>query len=345
MSDNLLDAWERFELEAKKESTAVEQVVLTFVGGILNFLVLSITVHQHPILIANLDWVHMGTTIVVAFLTLIVYCAACAHVFLPQKRLVRPIDVTAITTVLMLIRYYRFPTFVFAILAVVILFLIGGVADRVARMVIGLGNMGTHSNTLEVASSLKVVESKIGIDVRDSLELKRGKPLHDGKVVVYRSKREDYRFYVVLAEHPVSSEATLIHFEAYNVGQYSIGESPGSKRRFDKDISYFKRVLREKIPHIRMIDAKFDHTFPFRTEIKRILLEPAESKITMVLRLPLRSIIVLIGVILLGIAYYLYPSGAQNAAFAAVVGALLVLVPTIPFIRGPTGGGRWQEED
>jgi hypothetical protein len=106
--------------------------------------------------------------------------------------------------------------------------------------------------------------------------------------------------------------------------------------------------MRGEKPHFRIKTTRFDHTFPYRNEVRRTITEPTESKIGMLSRLPKRTLFVVVGIFVLAFAYYFYSitptPQPQNAALAAIVGVLLVLIPTVPYVRGPAMEKKWEED-
>ena len=346
---NSLDKWERFELDARRQHTLIRWALLTVLGGYFNSIVISSVAHPIYVALTPPRIFHLIFVLIVIFASLVIYCTVVSHLsfLMPETRRIHPYDVALATIPFLAFRYSYSPSISAAlILGVVVMAYISQLAESVVRRLVPLGNMGTHRLTLEVTASLPVVASKFSIDVRDALELRRGMKLHDGKVIIYQSRERQHRFVLVLVRHPVFPDKTIVHLEEYNIGRYAIGTDLGSTRRFDKDTDYVKKVLGEITPQPIVTPVTLDdQTFPYRAEVEHIVLAPAESKLKRLSRLPAKSVLVLVGASILALAYYLFTTEPQNALLPAFIGALLVLIPTIPFIRGPSQEKKWQERD
>jgi hypothetical protein len=353
-----LDRWARFEATVRRERTIVRWFIMTLLGGFLlfylwvqvyRFLQITQIVNANPssltVEVVTHDLLILSGIIVLIFGSLVLYSLASSH-SLPQKRFVSPVDLCGVVIGFLIVIMFFVPSrTTIAAVGIALIASLGWGANLIMKRIVGLANFGTHQRTLEVGAPMQNVFAKFTIDVRDTFGLLRGRRSHDDRLVIYRNNAKTYRFYVVLAKHPRKPEkATLVHFESYNIGEYSIGTNAESQRRFDRDIDYFEKIIHKEKPCFSFRKTTFDHTFPFRDQVKQTVLEPVEGKISVIPRLPKRTILIVLGILVLALTTYFYSSQPQNAPLATVVGVLLVLLPIIPYLRGPAPERKWQQD-
>lgn len=348
-----LDKWARFERRVKEEQTRIRWEILTIVGSYaLIFLVATGYRYFHisfPLTPKGVflyeDFLNILILTALTFILLIGYPLVFSH-FLPQKRPISPLGMTAIAIVatgviFLLLSPQKLLTLV---AGMVLLVAVASGAEYITKRIIGLSDMGSHQLTFVANASIKQLFAKFTIDVRDTFSLMRGQWSHNERLFMFKNKEKTYRFYIALAADPVrAKKASLIHFESYNLGEYAIGTSADSERRFKRDVDYFKKIICEERPRYKLRETQFVHAFPFREQVRRIIHEPAEGKITVLPRIPMPTFVFVIGAIILAFAFFFYSSQPQNAGLAAFVGILLVLLPVVPYLKGPAPERKWEE--
>jgi len=348
-----LERLERLEERIWRDATVVQWAIFTFFGGVVNFVILhQVALYYPPVEIfwrtTIPNYQNLGILSGATLLFLIGYPIFASH-YLPEKRFVSPIDMSLLGAVLNLYGHLNSPLvyFVDAIIGSMTLVLFGVLAEAIAKPLVGVGMMDTDKRTFRAINCpISKVAKIIGdFDLKDSLDLDKKRSRHNNKLIIYRNSDSRYRFFVVLAEDSESKD-TLIHCEAYSIGRYVIGSSNVSKRRFDMNVSYLERVLLGE-KKILLEPADCDSSFPFYSEVNRILREPTRSRFAALARLPKRTVAIFAGIIFLALAYYLSYVGKHltNESFVtALLGIVALILGMLPFIKGPGETKEWTEE-
>jgi hypothetical protein len=343
------DKESRFRLE----DTLVKWAVATFFGGALDAaLIYAIIAMYYPITESLFGMAALGTIVIVVP---ILYSVLATHL-LPDKRFVSPFAQVMVTAALVIGQtmltlrppytnqsgYVLLTSF-----ALIYLILMSYGADLVAKYIAGLGGgQDTHKRTLTASvqfpALLKIVDDEEDLRKASSKLLKK-RELSKGKVSVYRNEDSNYRFFLAMAENPKNPDQTLMHFEAYLIGDYVIHTTDTTNLIFDRDTAFFEKTLREK-HGVEFGEAHYD-MMPLRRDIDAIILEPTGSRITSLAALPKRTILVMFAFLVLGvIAYALRATNqiTQNDFLSLLVVSLgPLLVSLIPFVRGPAKREQW----
>lgn len=349
-----LESLERLEDRFRQESSMIAWASLTIFGGGLLIAALYQTLNFYPwYSLQNgqrtIDPVSLGLLILVATVVLMIYSILASHL-LPQKRFVSPFLMSLIGAGVNLFQSARsdFTDFVIGLIGSLFLIFFGLMVNMFAWALVGPGFLDSHKLAIEVEAPFAEVLKKVNKwDLRDSLDLTRKRVLERGNLVLYRTTGFAYCFYVVLTPNPDKAKSTLMYFEAYELGNYAAGVSPHTKRTFERDTEYLQKVLRDEAPKFGLRSAKYDENFPFYGEIRHLVRQPTESKLSGLATLPKQTIGVLAGIAFLSLSYYLsYISGqVTQAAFgSAILGVFGLFVGLLPFLRGPERKGKWTED-
>ena len=152
-------------------------------------------------------WIAFASLVLTAIFIPVVYSGFASHI-LPQKTLIRPLDMSVITGALLV--YQENPlvasngTLILTALAGIIL--LGMISEIGAISLVGYGRRPPHRRTLKVQVPIEDVYKKLSEEgVKRAFDLDKHISLYDDKLVIFRNDDSDYAFFVVLAQSDPST--------------------------------------------------------------------------------------------------------------------------------------------
>ncbi len=326
-------------------------MALTFFGGALNYSVLRWMVTVVPEL-GRLDpfayTIALESLMLTAIFIPVVYSGFASHI-LPQKTLIRPLDMSIITAALLLYQENPLLTsngaLILSALAGIILF--GMVSEAGAVSLVGYGHRPPHQRTLKVQAPIQDLYNKFSEkSVKRAFQLDKHKSLHDDALVVFRNDASDYAFFVVLARSDGST--TYVHMEGYDIQRYVIQGTPETKRKFDHDTDGIVELIKKEVTTKVEETQDYALKFPYKSEIEEMTHEPSVAKFSVVRRLPKTTISILVGVVFLGSAAYLLylNQGITGIGFeffaSTLIGLGVLVLGLIPFMKWSRKEKGWE---
>jgi len=329
-------------------------MALTFFGGVLNFSILgwmSTMLPELQTLGQNMYWIGLASLVLAAIFIPVIYSGIASHI-LPQKTLIRPLDMSVVTAGLLLYQEKPLLTSDASKSALILLLLagiiaLGMVSEAGAVSLVGYGRRPAHQRTLKVEVPIQRLQSKLSEEsVKRAFHLDKHKSLYNDKLVIFRNDDSEYAFFVVLVESGPTT--TYVHMEGYDIARLVIEGTPESKMAFDHDTDGIKVLIEKQWSKNANDTQDYELRFPFKSTIEAITHEPSIAKFSVLGRLPKTTIFVLVGAAFLASAAYLLylnsgVTGIGIEFFASTLIGLGVLVlGLLPFMKWSRKEKGWE---